>query len=85
VTAQAVALARSLGEICAATRQANCGEYWHVPGLPCAHDPEGDHVARFGRPATKGLISGTELVAILRGLETFTTATIVETSDGGSS
>jgi hypothetical protein len=29
------------------------------------------------------LISGTELVAILRGLETFTTATIVETSDGG--
>jgi hypothetical protein len=85
VTAQAVALARSLGEICAATRQANCGECWQVPGLPCAQDPEGDRVARFGRAARKGLISGAELVAILRGLAAFTTAAIGETPDGGSS
>jgi hypothetical protein len=85
VTAQAVALARSPAEICAATREANCGKCWQVPGVPCAQDPEGDHVARFGQMARKGLISGAELVAILRGLEAFTTATIAETPDGGSS
>jgi hypothetical protein len=85
VTAQAVALARSLAQIRAATREANCGECWQVPGVPCAQDPEGDHVAQFGRVARKDLISGAELVAILRGLEAFTTATIVETPGRGSS
>jgi hypothetical protein len=85
VTAQAVALARSLAGICAATREGNCGECWQVPSVPCARDPDGGHVARFGRVARKGLISGAELVAILPGLGAFTTAAIVETPDGGSS
>ncbi len=85
MTAQAVALARSPAGICAATGEANCRACRQVPGVPYAQDPEGDHVARFGRVARKGLICGAELVAILRGLEAFTTATIVETPDGGSS
>ena len=71
--------ARSLQEICQAARQANCGECWQQPGKPCTHDPEGDHVARFGRAARRGLITGPELVAVLADFDVFTTATIVKT------
>jgi hypothetical protein len=85
VTAQAVAVASSPAGTCAATRTASCGECGQVPGVPCAQDLEGDHVARFGRAARNGLISGAELVAILRGLEALTTTAILETPDGGSS
>jgi hypothetical protein len=75
--------ARSLTEICAAARQANCGECWQVPGVPCTMDPQGDHVARFGRAARRGLISGTELVAVLGLFQAFTTSTIVKTPSVG--
>jgi hypothetical protein len=85
VTAQTVALARSLVEICAATREASCGQCWQVPGAPCAQDPDGGHVARPGRAARNVSISGAERVAILRGLKALTTAAIVETPGGGSS
>ena len=85
MTAQAVALARSPAEICAATRKGNCGECWQVPGVPCAQDLDGGPVARPGRAARKGLISGAEVVAIRRGLAAFTTAALVETPGGGSS
>jgi len=61
VTAPPTPTVRSLQEICQAARQANCGECWQKPGKPCAHDPEGDHVARFGRAARRGLITGPEL------------------------
>ena len=81
VTAPKASAARSLREICQATRLANCGECWQVPGPPCT--PEGDHVARFGRAARRGLITGHELVAILGRLEAFTTATVVQTPAGG--
>jgi hypothetical protein len=83
VTAPRASAARSLREICEATRLATCGECWQVPGPPCT--PEGDHVARFGRAARRGLISGHELVAVLGRLEAFTTATVVETAAGGTS
>jgi hypothetical protein len=71
---------RPLAEICQAARQANCGECWQAPGKPCT--PEGDHVARFGRAARRGLITGPELVAVLGAFDVFTTATIVRMPDG---
>lgn len=82
VTAPSRQTARPLHEICRAARQANCGECWQKPGKPCTQDPEGDHVARFGRAARRGLITGPELVAVLADFDVFTTATIVETPGG---
>jgi hypothetical protein len=82
VSAPAAPLARSLHEICELVRQANCGECWQVPGAPCT--PDGDHVARFGRAARRGLISGVDLVAVLGMLQVFTTATVVKTPGGVS-
>jgi hypothetical protein len=73
---------RPLLGICEAVRQANCGECWQVPGLPCTRNPEGDHVARFGRAARRGLITGPELVFVLDRFDVFTTATVVETPGG---
>ena len=77
-----VATTRSLAEICRAARQANCGECWQLPGKPCIRNPEGDHVARFGRAARRGLITGHELVVVLSAFDVFTTATIVWTPGG---
>jgi hypothetical protein len=82
VTAPEAPAVRSLAEICQAARQANCGECWQVPGIPCTRDPEGDHVARFGRAARRGLITGPELVSVLGGFDVFTTATIIRTPCG---
>lgn len=82
VTAPEAPAARSLAGICQAARQANCGECWQVPGKPCTSDPDGDHVARFGRAMRRGLISGAELVAVLGRFAAFTTATVVETPGG---
>ena len=79
---EAPASLRPLAEICAAARQANCGECWANPGEPCTHNPEGDHVARFGRAARKGLITGPELVAVVSGFMAFTTTTVVATPGG---
>jgi len=81
-TQQAAPMARSLADICQAVRQANCGECWQVPGKPCTRNPEGDHVARFGRAARRGLITGPELVSVLGAFDVFTTATIVRTPGG---
>jgi hypothetical protein len=81
VTAPEAQTVRPLNEIREAARRANCGECWQVPGKPCT--PGGDHVARFGRAARRGLITGHELVAILGRLEAFTTATVVQTPAGG--
>ncbi len=75
MTAQTIPQARSLHEICADARRANCGECWQVPGKLCT--PEGDHVARFGRAMRRGLISGADLIAVLQALDAFTGATIV--------
>jgi hypothetical protein len=50
--------------------------------VPCARNPEGDHVARFGRAARRGLITGHELVVVLAAFDVFTTATIVRTPGG---
>jgi hypothetical protein len=77
---QAAPLVRPLAEICQAARHANCGECWQVPGKLCT--PEGDHVARFGRAARRGLITGPELVAVLGAFDVFTTATIVRMQRG---
>jgi hypothetical protein len=82
VTAPEAPAVRSLAEICQAARQANCGECWQGPGRPCTRNPEGDHVARFGRAARRGMISGPELVAVLGRLEAFTTATVVQMPGG---
>jgi hypothetical protein len=84
VTALGTPPAHSLHEICQATRQANCGECWQVPGKPCTSDPDGDHVARFGRAMRRGLITGPDLVAVLQALVVFTNNTVVydETPDG---
>jgi hypothetical protein len=82
VTAPEAPTTRSLPEICEAARRANCGECWQVPGKPCTGNPEGDHVARFGRAARRGLITGPELVSVLAAFDVFTTATIVRTPGG---
>jgi hypothetical protein len=84
VTARTVAAARSLHEICQEARKVNCGECWQVPLKPCTQAPEGDHVARFGRAARRGLISGAELVMVLSRFAAFTTATVVETPGGAT-
>jgi hypothetical protein len=75
VTAPEALTVRPLPEICRAARRVNCGECWQVPGTPCT--PEGDHVARFGRAMRRGLISGPDLLAVLRTLDAFTTATVI--------
>ena len=82
VAAPEVPTVRPLAEICQAARQANCGECWQVPGKPCTRNPEGDHVARFGRAARRGLITGHELVVVLAAFDAFTTTTIVPTPGG---
>jgi hypothetical protein len=82
VTAPEAPTVRPLPEICEAARQANCGECWQIPGQPCTQDPEGDHVARFGRAMRRGLLTGPELVAVLGALPRFSTATIVKTPGG---
>jgi hypothetical protein len=85
--------ARSLHETCEAARQANCGECWAVPGDECVfttvpvsvpvtlgapvRPARGYHVARFGRAARKGLITGPELIAVLETAHGFTTATVI--------
>jgi hypothetical protein len=81
-TAASPPAARTLHEIFAAARMVNCGHCWQVPGKPCGRNPEGDHVARFGRAARRGLISGAELVSVLNALPPFSTDTIVETPGG---
>ena len=72
---------RSLHEVCQATRRANCGQCWQVPGLPCVTHPEtgadGLHVARFARAMRRGLISGSELIAALSTGQPFTNATVI--------
>jgi hypothetical protein len=73
---------RSLHEICELVRQANCGECWQVPGIPCTS--EGDHVARFGRAMRRGLISGPDLLAVLGTLGAFTTATVIFDAPDGA-
>ena len=76
---------RSLQEIRELARRVNCGECWQVPGKPCTLDPEGNHVARFGRAMRRGLISGQDLIAVLQTLDAFTSATIVCDVPGGVS
>jgi hypothetical protein len=85
VTAPEAPAARSLAGIWQAARQVNCGECWQVPGKPCTSDPDGDHVARFGRAMRRGLIAGPELIAVLQSLDAFTSATIVCDIPGGAS
>lgn len=76
--------ARPLGEIIADARRANCGECWQRPGMPCTQDPDGDHVARFGRAFRRGLISGPDLVTVLGTAGVFTLATIIYNTPGGA-
>jgi hypothetical protein len=78
-TAARASAIRSLADICRAARQANCGVCWQRPGKPCTRNPEGDHVARFGRAMRRGLLTGPELIAVLGALDAFTNATVVET------
>lgn len=78
--AAAAPVPRPPAEVCASARLATCGECWAGPGQPCT--PEGDHVARFGRAVRRGLVTGPELIAVLNGLESFTTATVVENPGG---
>jgi hypothetical protein len=80
MTAPAVPQARSLHEICEAASMANCGECWQAPGTPCTHSEtgaDGYHVARLGRAARRGLITGQDLIAVLQALVVFTSSTVV--------
>jgi len=76
---------RSLAELCELARMCPCGACWARPGEPCTRDPEGDHVARYGRAMRKGLLTGPELIAVLGALDAFTNTTIVyNTAPGGA-
>ena len=93
--------ARSLHEICEDVRRANCGECWALPGDECVctsiavsvpvtpgtpvQSACGYHVAGFGRAMRRGLISGADLIAVLRQLDAFTNSTIVYDVPGGVS
>jgi hypothetical protein len=92
-TAASPPATRWLHEVCEATRQANCGECWALPGDECVfttvpasvpatpgtpvRPARGYHVARFGRAMRRGLISGPDLIAVLETLDAFTSATVV--------
>jgi hypothetical protein len=100
VTAPEALTVRPLPEICEAARQANCGECWAFPGDECIYTTvpvsvpvtpgtpvqpvRGYHVARFGRAARRGLLSGAGLVAILGTLDAFTTATVIYDAPDGA-
>ena len=100
VTAPEALTVRPLPEICEAARQANCGECWAFPGDECVYTTvpvsvpvtpgtavqpvRGYHVARFGRAMRRGLISGTDLIAILQDLVVFTSATVVYDAPDGA-
>jgi hypothetical protein len=85
VTAPETQAARSLHEVRRDAHCVNCGECWQVPGKPCIADPEGDHVARFGRAFRRGLITGADLIAVLQTLVVFTNDTVVyDQTPGGS-
>ena len=77
---------RPLAEICQSARMATCGECWQRPGVACVvrDGQPGDHVARFGRAARRGLITGRELVWVLYDLGVFTLATVVWEPAGGA-
>ena len=72
--------ARSLHDICEAARRGPCAYCSGQPGEPCAYSgtgPDGYHVGRFAAAFKAGLITGRELVAVLRGTGVFTVSTIV--------
>ena len=78
MTTQAPPLARTLSEIITDALQADCGagDCWAHHLEPCSCSP-GVHVARLYRAERRGLISGTELHAVLDELVVFTAATVV--------
>lgn len=89
MTAPATSRALDLHAVCEAARMANCGECWQTPGSPCTHGEtgaDGYHVARLGRAARRGLITGPDLIAVLQALVVFTSSTVVfdDTQDGAS-
>ena len=87
MTAPAVPQAHDLHAICEAASMANCGECWQAPGTPCTHSEtgaDGYHVARLGRAARRGLITGPDLIAVLQALVVFTDSTVVYDTVGGA-
>lgn len=100
VTAPGAPAAHSLHEVCEAARLVNCGQCWALPGDECVYtsipvsvpvtpgtpvkQARGYHVARFGRAMRRGLISGADLIAVLRELDAFTNNTLVYDEPPGS-
>ena len=71
--------ARTLCEITSDVIRATCGQCWAHPGTPCAvrNGVPGVHVARLGRAARRGLITGRELLAVLHGIGVFRLDTLI--------
>jgi hypothetical protein len=85
VTARRGPQIRTLSDICADALQVNCGYCWAAPRQPCVSEPRGIHVARFGRAMRRGVISGTDLLAVLRTFSMFTDASVfVADTSGGA-
>lgn len=68
-------------EVCAEARRVPCGHCWRERGLPCVTNPdtaaEGLHMARFIRAHRKGLISETELGAVLHAASVLTHGSVI--------
>lgn len=69
-----------LARICAATSTIACPECQRRPDSPCRARGRrrGWHVARFGLAMKVGVITGPDLLTVLRTVGVFTPATIVE-------
>ena len=68
--------ARTVRDICADALGATCGHCWRNHGIPCG-GAGAVHVSRLSRAQECGLISGTDLMAVLGALDAFTEATVV--------
>lgn len=79
--------ARSLHDICEDARRGPCGYCSGQPGEPCAYSgtgPDGYHVGRFAAAMRAGLISGADLIAVVREAMFFTLSTVVYDAPDGA-
>lgn len=79
--------ARPLHEICEAARRADCGYCCGLAGESCAYSgtgPDGYHVAKFAAAWKAGLITGPELIAVVREARFFTLSTVVYDAPAGA-
>ena len=71
---------RTMHDICEAARLATCGECWSASQAPCLrgdHGTKGYHVAKFARARRRGLLSDSDLMAVLDAAVVFGNSTVI--------